>query len=191
MTTDRLLILCTANVCRSPMAQALLSAALKGRQANASVVSGGFMAWGAPADKKAVWAMDRLGFDISNHESSNVRDRLDPMPDLVLVMERTHLRKLAELDRATINVSFTLKEFVHLTTLEGPRRAGEPLSHYVARLCVSRNVFILSSPTNNLDIADPIGARKSAFLRCAFEIQGLVGQVVESLYPVAESAPAR
>lgn len=179
---ERILFVCTANLCRSPMAQAFLRHELKSAEVEVEVLSAGFLTPGQPADKKVVWAMRRLGFDLSGHFSTKASNALDSGPDLVLTMARAHLRTLMKLDPALLSRAFTLKEFVHLAHLEGPRKAGEPLSHYLARLGRSRSVSALTSPGTEMDVPDPIGGPKRSFLKCASELQGLVRECAVTLY---------
>lgn len=86
-----IIILCTANMCRSPMAEALLQAKLHARDdtANWSVASAG--TWtiiGQPVASKTLEVMQRLyGVDLGGHRSRLVsRPLLRPF-DLILVME--------------------------------------------------------------------------------------------------------
>ena len=165
------------------MAQALLKAQLEARNPNVEVFSAGFLSQGTAADKKVVWALERLGLDASEHLSQKVGSALERNPDLVLVMAREHLRGLAKLNPGVVAKAFTLKEFVFLATIEGPRRKHEPLSDYLSRVGVSRGVGAMTSPGTELDVEDPIGKRRKAFARCAAELQELVGQTADLLYP--------
>jgi len=89
-----IMILCTANMCRSPMAEALLRRKLHQRTETADwrVESAG--TWtiiGKPAAQKTQEVMQRLyGLDLSAHRSRLVsRSLLRPF-DLILVMEVGH-----------------------------------------------------------------------------------------------------
>lgn len=184
--TERILFVCTANICRSPMAEALLRSELEARNPDVEVWSAGFLAEGSAADKKAAWAMSRVGLDVTGHLSTKAATALDRGPDLILVMAREHLRRLAKMNPDVTGRTFTLKEFVLLGDVEGQRTAGEPLKHYLERVAVGRSVSALTSPGTELDVEDPIGRGKRAFTRCALELQGLVKQTADLLYPLAE-----
>lgn len=70
---DTVILVCSGNTCRSPMAEALLRAALKkegGKLAKLHVISGGLGAYpGDPASPQAVKAAARIGLDLGKHVS--------------------------------------------------------------------------------------------------------------------------
>lgn len=79
-----ILVLCIGNICRSPIAEGLLKAALPGK----TIRSAGLGALvGKPADPFSVQLMTEHGFDISGHRAQSVSVRLVNEADLVLVMD--------------------------------------------------------------------------------------------------------
>ena len=87
---DRVLVVCVGNICRSPMAEALLRARL-GRRPRFQVSSAGVSALvGHPAEPDAVELMRERGIDISGHRARQLTPELVAACDLVLVMERGH-----------------------------------------------------------------------------------------------------
>ncbi|HKQ57413.1 MAG TPA: low molecular weight protein arginine phosphatase [Candidatus Eisenbacteria bacterium] len=88
----RVLLVCTGNTCRSPMAAAGLTNLL-GADANAIVVeSAGTAAWDdQPATEPSIEVASRAGVDISKHRSRRLTPSMVRGADLVLVMERGHL----------------------------------------------------------------------------------------------------
>jgi protein-tyrosine phosphatase len=182
--SESILIVCTANVCRSPMAEALFRAEVSGRAEGVEVRSAGFLKSGAPADKNAVWALNNLGLDLSDHQSSTVASAIADNPDLVLVMARAHLRSLSRLDAGVLSHAFTLKEFVRLADIEGDRHLDESLAEYLRRVHSGRRSLSMMSAGREDDVEDPIGRGKSSFSRCASELQILIRQAVGILYPL-------
>jgi protein-tyrosine-phosphatase len=87
------LVVCTANQCRSPMAEALIRARLttEGVLDEVGVSSAGTWADAArPATPHAIAAMAERGIDIAGHRSSELDlDRLAGA-DLILVMTASH-----------------------------------------------------------------------------------------------------
>ena len=90
-----ILVVCTANVCRSPMAAGLLRQRLAADNANARhrVLSAGvWAADGEPASENAITAMAERGIDISDHRSHSLTNEEVAEADLILVMTREHAR---------------------------------------------------------------------------------------------------
>jgi protein-tyrosine-phosphatase len=92
-TTTRILLVCTGNICRSPLAAALLERALAERGIDGiAVSSAGTGAWdGAPASEGAYLVGLERGLDLSGHRARLLTRELVDAADLVLTMAR-HLR---------------------------------------------------------------------------------------------------
>src|ERR1700722_4782897 len=67
------LVLCTANVCRSPMATPLLARRLDWLGGTGPVRSAGMLGDGMPPDPAAVTVMADYGIEIASHRSRAVR----------------------------------------------------------------------------------------------------------------------
>jgi protein-tyrosine phosphatase len=89
----RLLLLCTGNTCRSPLAAAAFQEELGADAGKVELVSAGTAAWdGQPASAGAREAAARAGLDLLAHRSRRAVSRLVRDADLILVMEREHAR---------------------------------------------------------------------------------------------------
>jgi protein-tyrosine phosphatase len=89
-----ILVLCTGNICRSPIAEAVLRERIsgQGKPGDAPTIgSAGTAALvGYPADPLAVEVAAKFGFDLSLHRGRQALPSLLTMADLVLVMTRDH-----------------------------------------------------------------------------------------------------
>jgi protein-tyrosine-phosphatase len=90
------LVVCTGNSCRSPMAHGMLAALLEG--VPAFVYSAGTDApVGNPATATAVQAMREAGLDLTRHRAQQLEPEMIRAADLVLVMERYHREEVVRL----------------------------------------------------------------------------------------------
>lgn len=91
----RILLLCTGNTCRSPMAAALLRRKLEAAGRNDTVESAGLFALsGSPATDDAVTAMREIGLELSAHRSTQVTKEQAEKADAILVMTESHRQSL-------------------------------------------------------------------------------------------------
>jgi protein-tyrosine-phosphatase len=89
------LMVCTANICRSTMAMGLLLGKLTQVRDNWSIESAGVWAIdGLPAAEKTLFVLSERGIDIRNHRSRLVTAEIIRDFKLILVMERNHKEAL-------------------------------------------------------------------------------------------------
>jgi protein-tyrosine phosphatase len=89
-----ILVVCEGNICRSPIAEGLLAAALPQVQ----VRSAGLGALiGMPADESAVRVMQARGIDISAHRATQINRQVCVQAELVLVMDAGQRKRLEAL----------------------------------------------------------------------------------------------
>ncbi len=93
----RVTVICTGNICRSPMAEAVLRDSLKRSNAHCEVQSAGIGALvGHPADAEAVKLMEERGLDLSAHRATQLTGRKGLDSDLILVMDADQLHAVEE-----------------------------------------------------------------------------------------------
>jgi protein-tyrosine phosphatase len=90
-------IVCTGNICRSPMAEVVLRAKLaEAGVDDVRVSSSGTASWhaGDPMDSRAAAALTRRGYDGSSHIAAQFETGWLAERDLVLAMDSGHLAAL-------------------------------------------------------------------------------------------------
>lgn len=99
----RILLVCTGNTCRSPLAEVLLRRALEEEQVEGvTVESAGTGAFGGePASEGSYLVALENGLDLAAHRARVATRGMVAEADLVLAMARAHLRKLDLLGAGT------------------------------------------------------------------------------------------
>lgn len=84
---ETILVVCTGNICRSPIAEGLLKAKLPGK----TVLSAGTMAMvGHGADPLSIEVSRAQGLDIAAHRAQQLTPELLQAADLVLTLDGSH-----------------------------------------------------------------------------------------------------
>lgn len=114
MTAPYILVVCTANICRSPVAEALLRARLHAAGlADWTVASAGTWATGGNAASAfSALLMEERGLNIQTHRSQPVTAQLMQQADLLLCMETDHARSLRHDYPAHQHKIYTLRQMV-------------------------------------------------------------------------------
>jgi low molecular weight protein-tyrosine phosphatase len=182
------LVVCTGNICRSPLAVGFLTAALASRfgPGAPTVSSAGTYGWsGSEAMPEAMKAALERGVDISDHRARRLTagDVLDA--DLVLGAAAEHRDRVFEDVPGAAVKAFTLKELVRLLealpTAAGSGEPGELLIRRVSEAHSLRSSGFVGNP-NDEDVADPMGLPLEAFRAIAWELEVWCSRLVEGLY---------
>ena len=141
-----ILIVCVGNICRSPMAEALLAHEMGDRVAVESAGLGALV--GESADEAAQLLLRELEIDISNHRARELTPELVRKADLILVMESVHRQAMHSRFPGSRGKVFRLGEWgkfdiddphgqsveVFRQTLEGVRRGVSDWTTKLERL---------------------------------------------------------
>ena len=136
-----ILFICTGNVCRSPMAEALFRKATGGNSEFRALSAGLGAMDGQPPTSHSVIAMRELGIDISGQRSRALTSDLVRQADYIFGMTHGHVDTIGLLYPTAADKTFLLREFDD------------------------------SVPPYEKDIADPIGCSYDIYVHCREEIQ--------------------
>ena len=181
-----ILVVCTGNICRSPIAEGMLRDALSARfgETRPTVSSAG--TWGVEGSSaRRPKRSPRRGSEASTSRRTVAR-RLAQVPadaDLVVAMAGEHRDILGD-ETGMGERSFTLKELVRLLESLPPVPPGagpDSLSERVDQARAARQAGFAGNPLDE-DVADPIGMPLQTYRATAWELDEWVGRLVDGLY---------
>jgi protein-tyrosine phosphatase len=193
-----ILVLCTGNVCRSPIAEALLRAALRARlgEGAPAVTSAGTAGWeGSGAMPESVAAAAEHGVDISDHSARRLVAEHVQGADLIVGMAAEHRDALAMSVPGAASRTFTLKELVRLLEAlpeslhesQVEESPGARLAARVAEADALRATGFQGNPHDE-DVVDPLGLPLEGYRAIAWELDGWCARLADGLFG---RAPAR
>jgi len=186
-----ILVVCTGNVCRSPLAEGFLRAALEGHLGASAptVSSAGTSGWdGSPAMEESVAAAAERGVDISGHRGRALhRDDVDAA-DLIVGMSAEHRDVVVRLVPEAAGRTFTLKELVRLLdALPGADRTAPPADALAGRLAEAdrlRHSGFEGNPHDE-DVMDPLGMPLDSYRAVAWELDEWSRRLADGLFGLA------
>jgi protein-tyrosine-phosphatase len=175
----RVLLLCTANQCRSPMGEVLLRA----HRPTLEVQSAGRLPGGSPASAPAVKVLAGWGLDLAKHVSQTATPELLEASDLIVGMAREHVRDAVLALPEVRPRAFTLKDLVRRGEALGRRSAGQPLDEWLWAAGADRTTNDLLGAMAADDVADPIGQSAARYRACADELDDLLRRLSAVAFP--------
>lgn len=179
----RVLFICTANRCRSPLAEQLMRRALQRLQVDALVASAGFLPGGFATPSVGVRVAATEGLDLARHLSVRVGKRLVEVSDLILTMTREHAREIVALAPEAWPRVYPLKQFTELVgSVELPRRAD--FRDAAVMVGEGRRVnSILGNPGYDA-VEDPMGRPAPVWESVMADLRTHIDQVATSFAPL-------
>jgi protein-tyrosine phosphatase len=183
-STVSILVVCTANQCRSPLTASLLQRALVGRGIEAHVRSAGTRALtGGTVTTGTLDAARKFDADLSGHETTPLERGATEECDLVLALAREHVREVVSLDARAWRKTFTLKELVRRGTAVGPRGPDEDLASWLSRVHEGRTARELMGAAAIDDVEDPTTSALVDHATMAREVDDLARAAVDLGWP--------
>jgi protein-tyrosine phosphatase len=183
---SRVLVVCTGNICRSPIAEGFLRHLLTERGVDGVVVeSAGVSGWeDSGAVPEAVEALHELGLDITAHRARRLSRAQIESADLVLALAGEHRAVIVRLCPSAAPRTFTLKEMIHLLRRGQPLpRDADPGRKVESAVAVAERLRAsgIDRPADE-DVADPLGLGLESFRATAWELETLCQQFVDLVF---------
>lgn len=184
----RVLVVCTGNICRSPLAERLLRARLADRLGAASeriiVTSAGVRAVvGSGMTARAAAELRAHGGDDDAFVSRQLTVDLLIGADLVLVATRQHRSEVVSLTPGAVRRTFTLRELHRLLRdadlSDLPQEPAERVRGLLA-VAVARRGLVPPVDGRDDDVADPYGLSAQAYAATTQQIVPVVDLLVDA-----------
>ena len=187
-----ILVVCTGNICRSPIAEGFLRRLVAARNAPIEVSSAGTSGWdGSSAMPESIEAAAERGADISSHLARRLTRDMIQGADVSVAMAAEHRDRVVWMVPDARSRTFTLKELVRLLE-ELPPPDPQPdaegsLRKRVAAADALRTSGFAGNPFDE-DVADPLGLPLEAYRAVAWELEEWCSRLIQGLLGTA--APA-
>jgi protein-tyrosine-phosphatase len=173
----RIHFVCTGNLCRSPMAEALLRHSLADRGCTDIEVSssGTWAYYGHPATQEAIDAVSVRGGDLLEHLSRPVDKQEIDESDLVIAMTSVHVRELLNVVPEVADKLVMMKEIKEIEPEAFPTEATREQK---------LNALLKGKRPKRrraLDVDDPMGMPYGAYERAVGELQDGIDVLVKLL----------
>lgn len=197
-TPFQVLMVCTGNICRSPMMERILQQAFDRRGAGGEVVVRSAGTWAHSGEPMQPFATDTLterGVDAEGFSATSLSEELVRSSDLVVTATREHRSQVVGLCPGAVRRTFTLFELArvaataptspHLDLTDTVERVRQRVA-WAARMrgSVSRDEDSVD------DLDDPLGAPLGVYRERAGAITGAVEQIVPFLIGGQGANPA-
>ena len=192
MSDFAVLLVCSGNICRSPLAEQLFHASLSDLPGLSFSSAGTAALVGQKMDDRAAEFSRQHGGDPDSHAARPLTVELIRKADLVLGMAREHRRKVVQLRPIGTRTTFTIREFSRLS--EGLRPTKEDLADDIrARLASTvdltaarRGRFATPAFPEDDDVVDPYRQNDEIYAASNVQIDSAVRTISVALRHVIE-----
>jgi len=192
VSSFNVLVVCTANHCRSPMAAQFLRSAAQGRFGAGHWViqsAGTDVDAGRPLHQFAEAVLVERSSFFPGHGAVALTRESILAADLILTAAREHRARVVTMAPAAVGRSFTILQFARLVNQVPTITSSD--AEELGRVLVVEAKFARGTlqpiPPDEDDLPDPMGRPLPAFRECADRLQDAVGRI---LRPLQLSPPA-
>ncbi|HEO9920194.1 TPA: protein tyrosine phosphatase [Klebsiella pneumoniae subsp. pneumoniae] len=128
---ESILIICTGNICRSPIAERILRSKITNRKID-SAGTGGLV--GFPADHSAIKVSEKNGISLEGHKATQFSSKLGRQYDLLLVMEKNHIEQISNIAPEARGKTMLLGHWIGMKEIPDPYRKSDEAFESVYQL---------------------------------------------------------
>lgn len=128
---DSILVVCTGNICRSPIAERIFRTAIAGKR----IDSAGLGALkGHAADLSAIRVAAKHGVSLDGHEGKQFNSTLARQYDLILVMDKGHLDQISRIAPEVRGKTMLLGHWIDQREIPDPYKQSDEAFEFVYRM---------------------------------------------------------
>lgn len=169
---NTIVIVCTGNICRSPLAERLLQIRLSSNPCFEVSSAGLHAVVGAPMDPDAAHQLKVHGGDPDNLHGEQITDMHVKAADLILTMTRKQRDELIREFPLAMHRTFTMTEFAVLSEL-----IAKVSSSFVETISMSAQMRAQIRLSDRDDVSDPINASLAVHEVVGNQIADLVDRI--------------
>lgn len=178
-----ILVVCTGNICRSPLAEQLLQSRLTAAGISATVHSAGTRAMVAHGMTPEAAALSTTyGGEPAPHQAQQLTEALIASADLVLTATREHRSEVVSLHPRASRYTYTLNQFARLVAASetGPsvvEPVETPFESFLAEISATRGLTPPPANPDDDDIEDPYRRSQEVYDRSGVAIDAAVNTI--------------
>lgn len=177
---SRVLFVCTANQCRSPLAEHIFR--LRAADLPVHFASAGLIRGGAAVPAPGIGIAGSRGIDLRDHRSRRFDPADAPGFDLFLTMTREHAREVIVAAPAMRSRVFPLRQFVRWIP-ENPKPRRSALGSWLDAFAAGRPGVELVGHSQEDDVPDPLRLPTEDWSALADELEGAADAIITWLFP--------
>ena len=119
---NSILVVCTGNICRSPIGERFLRQALPNKKID-SAGTGALV--GHSADDSAIRVAEKYGLSLAGHKGRQFTSSLGRQYDLILVMEKSHLEQIGRIAPEVRGKTMLFGQWLNQKEIPDPYRKSD------------------------------------------------------------------